>query len=198
MKTKLLVAITIAAWSGLSALAGDVTLKIRRIYVDDNVYTPFYKVDTEQDNEPGAAQRWLRLAVEYSTSGGWIDELKVDHMALVPDHGGEKAAVLDETVTYLNVGPGNHVSYVYMHPNCVKRYKSKAKEVDMGVTLSIDGETVAHKMTNKNKVKDWMKQETVHSGHLLNESETPFWFVNYDYKEMIKHRAHNGHDAAHH
>ncbi len=192
MKARSILTVTATLLTWQIVLADNVKLKIRRIHVDDNVYTPYYDAETEQDNEPGAAQRWLRLAVEYSTTGGWIDELSVRHLALVPNHNGEKAALLDEEVTYLNVGPGNHVSYVYMHPNCVKRYESKAKEVDSAVIFHIDEKIVGEKSTNKNKIKDWTKEQTTHTGHLLDESETPFWFINYDYKEMIKHRPHNG------
>lgn len=192
MKRKPIYCLLFALISVATVFADKPTLKIRSIEVDDNVYTPYYSVQTEQDHEQGAAQRWVRLTVEYSTSGGWIDELSIKHMALIPGHG-EKNAVLDEEVTYLNIGPGNHVSYVYMHPNCVKRYESEANEIDIAVQFSINGENVATEITNKNKVKDWTTSTHTHRGHLLAENETPFWFVNYDFKEIIKTRAHNGH-----
>lgn len=186
----------ILAQLGTSALAEeDVTVKIRRIYVDDNVYTPYYDIETEQNHEQGSAQRWVRLAVEYSTKGGWIDQLTIKHFALVGHHGNADPVILTEEVNYMNIGEGNHVSYVYMHPNCSKRYDVRAKELDSAVIFSIDGKTVASKETSKYADKKWTEDPAfvVHSGHLLNEAETPFWFVNYDYKEMLKHGAHNGH-----
>jgi len=179
-----------------SALAEDqVTVKIKRIYVDDNVYTPFYNIETEQDNNQGSAQRWVRLAVEYSTKGGWITELVIKHSALASEHGSSEQVILTEEVSYMHIGEGNHVSYVYMHPNCAKRYGVRAKELDSAVTFFIDGEIVASKETSKHADKQWVENSAfvVHPGHLLNEVETPFWFVNYDYKEMIKKSAHNGH-----
>ncbi len=183
---------------GTSALAAEkeVTIKIKRIYVDDNVYTPYYEIETEQDNNQGSAQRWVRLAVEYSTRGGWINELTLLHSALASDHGNSKQVILTEEVTYMHIGEGNHVSYVYLHPNCAKRYTVKAKQLDSAVTFSINGKIVATKETAKHADKGWSEGSdfTVHSGHLLNESETPFWFVNYDYKEMIKKSStHNEH-----
>ena len=185
---KYILAAIILAQLGSSALADGTSLKIRRIYVDDNVYTPFYGAETEQNHSQGAAQRWVRVAVEYSTSGGWIDELSIDHEALVYHQGSENPVVLSEKVAYMHVGEGNHISYVYMHPNCVQRFDIRAKNVDIAIAVSIDGKPVATKITNRKTKGDWPENPKykVSGGHLSNESETPFWFINYDYKEMIK------------
>ncbi len=186
---KYILAALVLAQFGANALAGEnVKLKIRRIYVDDNVYTPYYAAETEQNHEPGAAQRWVRVAVEYSTSDGWIDELTIDHKALVYHHGGSTPVILSKKVTYMHVGDGNHVSYVYMHPNCVQRYDVRAKNVDIAISISIDGKVVASKMTNRKTKGDWPDNPDykVSSSHLMDDSETPFWFINYDYKEQIK------------
>jgi len=172
------------------------TVKIKSIEVEDNVYTPYFNVETEQDHEQGASQRWLRLTVEYETDGDWIDELTVKHFALVGDHGSDKPVVLSEQTTYINIAPGNHVAYVYMHPNCVKRYDVENNEIDSAAAIVINGERVAYKETSKRiGKKGWPENPSlhVHPDHLLSENETPFWFINYDYKEMIKHSPHNGH-----
>lgn len=185
----------VLAQLGTSALADGVSLKIRRIYVDDNVYTPYYRAETEQNHNQGSAQRWVRVAVEYSTSGGWIDELTIDHEALVYHHGSEQPVILTEKVAYVHIGEGNHVSYVYMHPNCVQRYDVRAKNVDIAITISIGGEEVASKKTNRKTKGNWTSDPKYkeQDGHLLRESETPFWFINYDFKEMIKHEPHPVH-----
>jgi len=186
---KYILSAIVLAQFATTALAEEkpIELKIRRIYVDDNVYTPFYTAETEQNHEPGSAQRWVRVAVEYSTSGGWIDELSISHKALVYHHGSETPVILDKKVGYMHVGTGNHISYVYMHPNCVQRYDVRAKNVDIAISISIDGKVVASKMTSKKTKGDWTANPDykVSHSHLLDESETPFWFINYDYKEMI-------------
>ena len=188
----ILPAIILAQLGTAARAEEDVTLKIRRIYVADNIYTPFYDAQTEQNHEPGSAQRWVRVAVEYSTSGGWVDELTIDHRALVYHHGSEQPVILSEAVTYAHVGKGNHVSYVYMHPNCVQRYDVRAKNVDIAIQISIDGKPIAAEKTNRKTKGDWPENPKykVSGSHLLNESETPFWFINYDHKEMIKHESH--------
>jgi hypothetical protein len=176
----------------------EVSVKIRSLDVEDNVYTPYYQVDTERDHEPGPSQRWLRLTVEYETDGGWIDELTVKHFALVSEHGSDEPVVLTEQTTYINVAPGKHVAYVYMHPNCVTRYGVEDDQVDSAATIVIDGKKMAYEETSKHAgKKNWPNNPGfhVHPGHLMSENETPFWFINYDYKEMIKHQTHNGFGA---
>lgn len=190
---KHILATTVMVLFATTALAGEkVEVKIRRIYVDDNAYTPYYTVETEQNHDQGASQRWVRLAVEYTTRGGWIDELTIDHKALVYHHGGSSPVILDKKVSYMHIAEGSHISYVYMHPNCVKRYDVRAKNVDVAISISIGGKVVASETSNKKTKGDWSndpKYQTS-SSHLLDDSETPFWFINYDYKEMIKDSRH--------
>ena len=183
----ILTALILSQFANPALAEKNATVKIRRIHVDDNVYTPYYGIETEQNHEPGSAQRWVRVAVEYSTSGGWINEISINHKALVYRHGSKLPVILDRAVNYMHIKKGNHVSYVYMHPNCVQRYEVRAKNVDIAITISIDGKEVASKMTNQETKGDWPKNPKykVSTSHLLDESETPFWFVNYDYKEMI-------------
>ena len=173
----------------------EVSLKIRDIEVEDNIYTPHYEAETELDHAPGASQRWIRLAVDYETRGGWINELTIQHLALAGSNFTcPSPVILTEEVTYINIAPGNHVSYVYMHPNSVERYKQRAKKLDVAVRFISNGEVIATQRTNKGGKGDWTTDPTkhLHEGYLLSESETPFWFINYDHKEVIKHTPHPG------
>lgn len=204
-----LLAITVATYMGAYAeepatQTGAVTnmpnveVKIIRLEVDDNVYTPYYSVQTEQDNQQGSAQRWIMLTVEYETSGGWIDELTIKHFALVNEFGSSIPVVLIEKVTYINVGPGKHYSHVYMHPNCVERYGVKAFDLDSAAQLSINGKVVAYTETIKKGKKGWPTNpdKTTFKGHLLDQTETPFWFINYDFKEVVKQNPNANHDTS--
>jgi hypothetical protein len=177
----------------------NVEVTISRLQVDDNVYTPYYKVETALDNQQGSSQRWIRLAVEYETTGGWIDELTIKHFALVSDSefGGSTPVVLVEEVTYISVGPGRHYSHVYMHPNCVKRYKVEAFDLDSAAQFSINGKIAGFIETNKNGKKGWPtnSDKTIFKGHLLNQTETPFWFINYDFKEVVKQNPNANHET---
>ena len=176
-----------------TSMAEEVKLKIHSIEIDDNVYTPHFKADTEQDHSRGPSQRWIRMEVKYSTRGGWINELTIQHFALAGINTTCPAPViLTEEVTYINIGEGNHVSYVYMHPNTVKRYDSSAKKIEAAAVFVVNGKVIATERSNRNTQGNWTtdKKYHLHEGYLLSEPETPFWFINYDYKEIIKHIPH--------
>ena len=173
-----------------------VKIKIRSIDVNGSIFTPLYDIDTELDHDTKTRQRWIRLEIKYSTSGGWIDELSIKQLAIAKGHGEKDPVILSVDVTYLNIGPGNHTATVYMHPNCVRRYDVKAKELDSGVFFMIDGAVVAQEETTRKVTKGWSTngKYTLHEGHLLSEADTPFWFVNYDFKEMIQRKPHAVHN----
>ena len=172
-----------------SAVAAEVEVEINEIKVEDTVYTPYYEVNTEQDHEQGAGQKWIRLGVYFTTKGGWIDELDVTQLAML-DCGSNSCLSLAESVHYINVEPGDHVVYVYLHPSYVKRYKIDDFKIDAAAVIRIEGQKVAEKETNRRFEEGWsegaLKAGT--KGYLLNHSETPFWFVNYDFQEIIKRR----------
>ena len=168
-------------------------IEIIRVDIDDNVYTPYFPtVQTGQNNELGAAKRWIKITVEYSTEGTWIDHLSIDHKAIVGLQKGIPT-ILEEKVTYMNVGPGNHTSSVYMHPNCVERYEADASEIDMAVDFRIGDKIVVQKHTAHHFEEGWLTSSKYNTSmvHLLSEDETPFWLLNYDFKEIIKNSGHS-------
>lgn len=184
----------------LSVLAGstlaetaeneEVKITINDIRIEDTVYTPYYEVETEQDHKQGSAQRWIRLGVYFTTEGGWIDEIDVKQMAYFNRGEGEKNLKLSEWVHYVNLEPGDHYVYVYLHPSYVKRYGIDASDLDSAAVISIDGKVIAQMETSKNVKEGWSAYSngTTVKGYLLNHAETPFWFINYDFKEIIKRR----------
>ena len=185
-----IIAGTAAAVLGLDVSAADqgIKIEIEKITVEDMVYTPFYRVDTEQDHEPGSAARWIRLGVYFRTEGGWIDELEITQMALKPIVDTGKKVVLAETVQYINLEPGDHYVYVYLHPSYVKRYEISDDDLDSAVVIRLDGKEAAHMETAEHGEPGWssVAGDTSAKGYLLNHAETPFWFINYDFKEVIK------------
>jgi hypothetical protein len=192
MKTKSIVCGIglLAAMSSGSALADqqEVKITINDIRVEDTVYTPYYEVRTEQDHQQGAAQRWIRLGVYFTTEGGWLDEINVLQMAYIERDDGQRNVKLSESVQYINIEPGDHYVYVYLHPSYVKRYEIEADDLDSAAAISVDGNVVARKETAKHTEAGWASKinGAIVKGYLLNHAETPFWFVNYDFKEIIK------------
>jgi hypothetical protein len=185
-----------ATFATATAIAEDIKVDITRVSVEDNIYTPYYQAQTVLDHQQGSAQKWLQLHVEYTTSGGWIDELHIEQLALVSDSNMDGPIILEEGVTYINVKPGDHYANVYMHPSLVERYGVDSFNVDSAVIFKIGDNVVAQAETTKQVEKGWSDDEDamVHKGHLLNHAETPFWFINYDFKEIIKRDPHE-HDS---
>lgn len=164
-----------------------VNIQINDIRVEDTVYTPYYQVETEQDHQQGAAQKWLRLGVYFTTEGGWIDELQIKQMATFkgPE---EKNVVLAETERYINLNEGDHYVYMYLHPSYVERYSIDGSKVDSAAFILIEGKELAFKEISSEQENGWSRKTNgdTERGYLLNHTETPFWFINYDFKEVIK------------
>lgn len=174
----------------LSVKSAEVELKvtIEKVTVEDMVYTPYYRVDTEQEHQRGSAARWIRLGVYFTTEGGWIDELDITQMAMKPNKETGEDVLLTEKVQYINLEPGDHSVYVYLHPSYVTRYEISDYDLDVAAIIKLNGEKVAHKETSRHNKEGW-SSATDHSsrkGYLLNHTETPFWFINYDFTEVIK------------
>jgi len=190
-KTAALLAGLLAAPAAFAAQKTAPKVTITDISVEDNIYTPFYEARTVLDHQQGSSQKWLQLHVEYTTEGGWIDELTIDQSALVREEG-MPPVVVDEEVSYINIKPGDHYANVYMHPHLVERYGVDSYEVDTAAVIRINGKEVARAETTKQAKKGWEADIDAipHKGHLLSHDETPFWFINYDFKEIIKKDQH--------
>lgn len=194
MRTKtvgVLVSLIVAGYA--FSAHSEIKVTINEVKVEDTVYTPYYNVQTEQDHEQGAASRWIRLGVYFTTEGGWIDEIDISQIAAIKKGDDEKGLMLFERVHYINLSPGDHYAYVYLHPSYVKRYDVDAFDLDTAATISINGEVVAKKETDRHFKEGWSSSdEAVNAkGYLLNHKETPFWFINYDFKEIIKEQDHS-------
>lgn len=166
----------------------DIKVTIEKVTVEDMVYTPYYRVDTEQDHQRGSASRWIRLGVYFKTEGGWIDELSITQMALKPDKETGEDVVLTEKVHYINLDPGDHAVYVYLHPSYVTRYEISDYDLEVAAVIKLNGKEMARKETSRQSEPGWSSSTDLikRKGYLLNHMETPFWFINYDFKEVIK------------
>ncbi len=184
----LFMAATISSDARAAAESKNIKVTIKDIQVEDSIYTPYYEADTGQDHQQGASARWIRLGVYFTTEGGWIDELDVTQMAIKNTDGKKPGVVLSETVHYNNLDPGDHYVYVYLHPSYVERYEIDAYDLDSAAIITIDGKELAWKESTKHAKAGWSKNtdESMEKGYLLNHAETPFWFINYDFKEIIR------------
>lgn len=188
-KIALFMAVGLVGFAVCSTVADEeVKITIRDLKIEDMVYTPYYEIQTEQDHKQGAAQKWIRLGVYFTTEGGWIDEIDITQMAAINRKNAEPL-VLSESVHYINIEPGDHYVYVYLHPSYVKRYEIDAFDLDSAAKILMNGNVVALKESSKRMEKSWSADtDRPMKRFLLNHAETPFWFVNYDFKEIIKRK----------
>lgn len=188
-RCSLVFASALAAMAFVATGLAEPRIEIRNIEVNDNVYTPYYEARTILNHEQGADKKWIQVRVEYTTAGGWIDELAIDHAVLVEENGDVlQPVVLTGNATYINIKPGDHYATMYIHPSMVERYQLDSPEIDTAVVFHLNGITMESMETTKNAKAGWSKVTGMlkHKGHLLDPSETPFWFINYDFKEVIK------------
>ncbi|MDF7798565.1 hypothetical protein P4C99_03775 [Pontiellaceae bacterium B1224] len=168
------------------------SVEITDISINDNIYTPLYQAQTKLDNQQAASKKWLQIHLEFTTSDEWLDEVTVLFSALVNEGEEKTPIVLTDEVTFINVKPGEHYANVYVHPNLRERYEVSGFDIDAAAAVMVDGKTAASVETTKHADKGWsdIDNPIIHKGHLLNHSETPFWFINYDFKEVIKQGDH--------
>ncbi len=144
------------------------------------------------------ARNWGQIRVIYDTRSEWTDQLEFKYHILMlssdPAATKTKYTLLEGAVTYMDVQRGNaHESTVYLHPNTLARF---GEVVACAVEITVGGKTYEKDdVTAKAGVggKKWWSaissdaSVTVKTGYVLERTETPFAFVNFDsYEQVLK------------
>ena len=125
---------------------------------------------------------WWHVVVEFETAPDWIDELEFTYYAYIEDQSNKGAPVMYRgTVSYVNVARGRHLSDMFLHPNTIARM-GLVKQI--AVVVKAKGAVVATESTAQRP--NWWDGFPPVDGVLLNRSQTPFAFVDYDLYEAIK------------
>ncbi len=161
--------------------AGSDMVRIRKLHAPEKIKTPVFR--TAVQGQASAKQPdWWRVAVEYETAPEWIDELEFTFYTYIEDQSNKGAPVMFRaTVAYVNVAKGRHMSDVFLHPTTIARM-GLVKQI--AVVIKVKGALVASEST-ANKPNWWDGFPPV-DGVLLNRSQTPFAFIDYDLYEAIK------------
>ena len=174
-----------AAWAQLPVSgagapgAGSDILRIRKMSPSTEK-TPIYTVR----GSPSSMRQpdWWRVVVEFETAPDWIDELEFTYYVYMKDQSNRNAEVMFRgTVTYVNVARGKHLSDMFLHPSTVARM---GRVEQVAVVVKAQGAVVATESTAK--MPNWWDRFSPRDGVLLNRSQTPFSFVDYDSYEAIK------------
>ena len=167
--------------AGAALGAGSDIVRIRKPPVPEKVKTPVFR--TAAPGQASARQPdWWRGVVEFETAPEWIDELEFTYYAYIEDESNKGAPVMFRgMVTYVNVAKGKHVSDIFLHPNTIARM-GLVKQV--AVVVKARGAVVATESTATKP--NWWDGFSPVDGVLINRSQTPFAYIDYDMYEAIK------------
>lgn len=153
------------------------------------VRTPEYSTSVSRGR--AAARTWAEMLVQFDSDPEWIDEISFQYYVLIHDRKTKEFMFLKGLVTHSNVARGRgHLSSMYVKPFVLERY---GDVVAVAVEAVINGETVG--VATEGRLPqgqalpaDWWKTTKLipKDGYLLNRSQTPFAFVNYDDYESVK------------
>ncbi len=156
-------------------------IRIRKPPRPEKVRTPIFRTAV-QGQTIARQPEWWRAVVEYETKPDWIDELEFTYYVYMKDQSNKGAEVMfRSTVTYVNIAKGKHLSDVFLHPNTLERL---GRVEQVAVVVKAKGAIVATESTAK--TANWWDRFSPVDGVLLNRSQTPFAFIEYDLFEAIK------------
>ncbi len=161
--------------------AGADILRIRRLTPTITEKTPIYTTRSPTQTS-GRQPNWWRVVVDFETAPDWIDELEFTYYVYMKDQSNKGAEVMFRgSVTYVNVPKGRHQSDMFLHPGTLARLGSVEQ---VAVVVKHRGAVVGTDSTAK--TPNWWERFSPQDGVLLNRSQTPFAFLDYDSFNAIK------------
>lgn len=169
-----------ASWAQMPAAPGGDQVRIRRM-TPAKEKTPIFRTAV-QSQTAARQQDWWRVVVDFETAPDWIDELECTYYVYMRDQSNKGAEVMFRgAVTYVNVPKGRHQSDIFLHPSTLARMGTVEQ---VAVVMKNRGAVVGTESTAK--TPNWWERFSPVDGVLLNRSQTPFAFVDYDSFNAIK------------
>jgi len=151
--------------------------------------------------KPGRPKSWMEIETTFAwqPAGNQVekysDDLVLNYYVLLSNKSAQfpQGALLTGQTTLASVPARQNdlKSVIYLSPRSMERFfegkiptSVSAAVVDIGVTLSKQGQVVAQKSLKSNGA--WWPQFQQTPGYLLNKPETPFASLNWDYYESVK------------
>lgn len=161
------------------------------------VRTPEYNVNV-QNTMPKVSKKpreWALLEVKYETGSKWTDELSFNYYVMTKaknEEGKDAYSFYTQTLRYVDVPKGEHMSCVGIPPSLVERYGEP-----VAIALEIVGKDGAV-LDSKNEAlmqlpKEWWKDSKVldntsvtRRNGMVDRSKTPFALINADDYEVVQ------------
>ncbi len=156
------------------------------------VATPQYRTSIPQGRV--RAGHWGQITVTYNSVPEWLDEISFQYYAfLMREARGADPEyhLVRGAVTYMDIPRGrDKQSTVFLRPNTLERY---GRVIGVAVEIIHRGQTIVTESQELPRSvvdgrPEWWRSPnlTARDGHILNRSQTPFAFVNFDEYETIK------------
>ena len=141
--------------------------------------TPAFEI--KHGGSPTIAKNWWGARVEFETDAEWTDELEFTTYVFVEKSPKHPEVMYRNTVTYVNLAKGRHLSDVFLHPDTLSRV-GVPKYV--AVVVKADGRVIASESTAS--TPNWWDRFSPVDGVLLHRGQTPFAVIDFDSYPCIK------------
>jgi hypothetical protein len=186
--------------SGLPAIAQNAT-EFQITKIDPEIVTTPMISYSGATQKPGRPKSWMEIETTFSWTPRnpalkYSDDVVFNYYVLLANRSTAfpQGTLLTGQVTHNSV-PANQNdtrTVIYLSPRSMERFfdgkipsSPSAAIVDIGVTITVQGQIVAQKSL-KSTSGAWWPQYQQTPGYLLNKSETPFANLNPDYYEAVK------------
>ena len=130
------------------------------------------------------AKTWWCARTEFETDAEWTDELEFTTYVFVEKSAKNPEVMYRNTVTYVNLAKGRHLSDVFLHPDTLSRF-GVPKYV--AVVVKAGGRVVASESSAT--TPNWWDRFSPVDGVLLHRGQTPFAVIDFDSYPCIKSSA---------
>jgi len=159
------------------------------------VRTPNFSVNVA-NLQPSVSKRpreWALFEIKYSTGQKWTDELMFNYHVMAKgkdDDGKDMYSYYTQTVRYIDIPKGDHMSCVALPPSLVERY---GEPVSLALEIVGKDGTVLDSKQEGEGSKEWWKDSRVldqpnikRRQGLVDRSKTPFALINADDYEVVQ------------
>ena len=141
--------------------------------------TPAFEV--KHGGSSTIAKTWWCARAEFETDAEWTDELEFTTYVFVEKSAKNPEVMYRNTVTYVNLAKGRHLSDVFLHPDTLSRV-GVPKYV--AVVVKAGGRVIASE--SNASTPNWWDRFSPVDGVLLHRGQTPFAVIDFDSYPCIK------------
>ena len=141
--------------------------------------TPAFEV--KHGGSTTVAKTWWCARAEFDTDAEWTDELEFTTYVFVEKSAKNPEVMYRNTVTYVNLAKGRHLSDVFLHPDTLSRM---GVPKFVAVVVKAGGRVVASESTAT--TPNWWDRFSPVDGVLLHRGQTPFAVIDFDSYPCIK------------